>query len=225
MGSAIGEILPLAVGVAISPIPIIAVVLMLSTPKGKGNGLSFLLGWLLGLGLVGVIVLLVADPAGASEGGGAAMWVGWLVLVLGLVAVLIGIRSWRGRPRGDEEPPMPKWMSAIDQFTPGKSLGLGFLLAALNPKNLTLTLAAAASIAAVGLSSTDSYIVLAVFVVIGTIGLAIPIGVYFLGGDTAAQTLADLRHWLAINNATIMAVLFLIIGAKLIGDAIVAFFG
>ncbi len=208
----------MAVGVAISPIPIIAVVLMLSTPKAKGNGLSFLLGWLLGLGLVGVIVLLVAEPAGASEDGGPATWVGWVVLILGLIAVLIGIRSWRNRPRGDEEPPMPTWMSAIDQFTPGKSLGLGFLLAALNPKNLTLTLAAAASIAAAGLSSTDSYIVLAVFVVIGTIGLAIPIGVYFLGGDTAAQTLADLRHWLAINNATIMAVLMVVIGAKLVGS-------
>ncbi len=218
MGSAIGEILPLAVGVAISPIPIIAVVLMLSTPKGKGNGLAFLLGWLIGLGLVGVIVLLVADPAGASEDGGPAMWVGWLLLVLGLLAVLIGFRSWHGRPRGDEEPPMPKWMSAIDQFTPGRSLGLGFLLAALNPKNLTLTLAAAASIAAAGLSSSDSYIVLGVFVVIGTIGLGIPIGVYFLGGDTAAETLAGLRHWLAINNATIMAVLMVVIGAKLIGS-------
>ena len=219
MGSAIGEILPLAVGVAISPIPIIAVVLMLSTPKGKGNGLAFLLGWLIGLGLVGVIVLLVADPAGASEDGGPAIWVGWFVLILGLIAVLIGIRSWRGRPRGDEEPPMPKWMSAIDQFTPSRSLGLGFLLAALNPKNLTLTLAAAASIAvAAGLSSTDSYIVLAVFVVIGTIGLAIPIGIYFLGGATAAETLADLRHWLANNNATIMSVLMVVIGAKLIGS-------
>jgi threonine/homoserine/homoserine lactone efflux protein len=218
MGPAIGEILPIAIGVAISPIPIIAVVLMLSTPKGKGNGLAFLVGWLLGLVLVGVTVLLVADPAGASEDGGPATWVGWLLLVLGLLAVLIGIRSWRGRPQGDEEPPMPKWMSAIDQFTAGKSLGLGFLLAALNPKNLTLTLAAAASIAAAGLSSTDSYIVLAVFVVIGTIGLAIPIGIYFLGGDTAAGTLADLRHWLAINNATIMAVLMVVIGAKLIGS-------
>ena len=218
MGPAIGEILPLAVGVAISPIPIIAVVLMLSTPKGTGNGLAFLLGWLVGLGLVGVIVLLVADPAGASEDGGPATWVGWFVLILGLIAVLIGIRSWRGRPRGDDEPPMPTWMSAIDQFTAGKSLGLGFLLAALNPKNLTLTLAAATSIAGAGLSSTDSYIVLAVFVVLGTIGLAIPIGIYFLGGDTAAQTLVELRHWLAINNATIMAVLMVVIGAKLIGS-------
>ena len=184
MGPAIGEILPIAIGVAISPIPIIAIVLMLSTPKGKSNGLAFLVGWLLGLALVGVIVLLLANPAGASEEGGPATWVGWLLLVLGLLAVLIGIRSWRGRPRGDEEPPMPKWMSAIDQFTAGKSLGLGFLLAALNPKNLTLTLAAAASIAAAGLSSTDSYIVLAVFVVIGTIGL----------GDTHRDLLSRRRH-------------------------------
>jgi threonine/homoserine/homoserine lactone efflux protein len=218
MGAAIGEILPTAIGVAISPIPIIAVVLLLSTRKGKVNALSFLLGWLIGLGLVGVIVLLVADPAGASEDDGPATWVGWLFLVLGLAAVLIGIRSWRGRPRGDEEPPMPKWMAAIDQFTGGKSFGFGFLLAALNPKNLTLTVAAAAAIAAAGLSSTDSYIVLVVFVLIGTIGLAIPIGIYFLGGDRATETLAELRHWLAINNATIMAVLMVVIGAKLVGN-------
>jgi hypothetical protein len=54
MGAAIGQILPEAIGVAISPI--IAVVLMLATPKGEGNGLAFLVGWLIGLGLVGVIV-------------------------------------------------------------------------------------------------------------------------------------------------------------------------
>jgi hypothetical protein len=218
MGSAIGEILPTAIGVAISPIPIIAVVLLLSTPKGKVNALSFLFGWLVGLGLVGVIVLLVADPAGASEDGGPAIWVGWLFMVLGLVAVLIGIRSFLGRPRGDEEPPMPKWMAAIDKFNAGRSIAIGFVLAAVNPKNLTLTLAAAAAIATSGLSTTDSYIVLAVFVLIGTIGLAIPIGIYFLGGDTAAETLAELRHWLAINNAAIMAVLMVVIGAKLIGS-------
>lgn len=218
MGATIGDILPIAIGVAISPIPIIAVVLLLSTRSGKANALSLLLGWLVGLGLIGVIVLRAADPAGASEGDGPATWVGWLLLVLGLAAVFLGIRSWRGRPRGGEEPPLPKWMAAIDQFTAGKSLGFGFLLSALNPKNLTLTLAAAAAIAAAGLSSGDSYIVLAVFVLIGTLGLAIPIGIYFLGGDKAADTLAELRHWLAINNATIMAVLMVVIGAKLIGN-------
>jgi hypothetical protein len=224
MGSAIGEILPTAIGVAISPIPIIAVVLLLSTPAGNGNALAFFLGWLVGLGLVGVIVLRLADPAGASEDGGPALWVGWLLLILGLLLVFIGIRSWLIRPRGDEEPPLPTWMAAIDRFTPGKSLGFGFLLSALNPKNLTLTVAAGAAIAATGLSTTDSYIVLAVFVVIGTLGLAIPIGIYFLGGDKAPETLAELRHWMAINNATIMAVLMVVIGAKLIGNGMQVIF-
>jgi hypothetical protein len=115
---------------------------------------------------------------------------------------------------------MPKWMGAIDRFKLGQSLGIGFVLAALNPKNLTLTLAAAATIAGAGLAGSDPYIVLAVFVIIGTLGLAIPIGIYFLGGDKAAETLADLRHWLAVNNAAIMSVLFVVIGAKLVGSGL-----
>ena len=46
---------------------------------------------------------------------------------------------------------MPKWMATIDRFTAGKSLGLGAALSGVNPKNLALTLAAAASIAQAGL--------------------------------------------------------------------------
>ncbi|HEY6627453.1 MAG TPA: GAP family protein [Acidimicrobiia bacterium] len=216
----IGEVLGEAVGVAISPIPIIAVVLMLASARGKSNSLAFLVGWLVGLGLVGVVVLAVADPAGASTDSGPATWVGWLFLVLGAFAVLAGIRMFNKRPRGDDEPPMPKWMAAMDQFTTLKSLGTGFLLAALNPKNLTLTLAASAAIASAGLSSSDEYITLALFVLVGTLGLAIPIGIYFFGGDKAAGTLADLRHWLAINNAAIMSVLFVVIGAKIFGGGL-----
>ena len=59
MGAAIGEMLPLAIGIAISPLPIIAVILMLTTPKARTNGLAFLGGWLLGLAVVGAIVLVV----------------------------------------------------------------------------------------------------------------------------------------------------------------------
>ena len=218
MGSAIGAILGEAVGVAISPVPIIAVVLLLSSPKGKGNALSFLTGWLIGLGVVGAVVLALADPTNASSDAGPAAWVGWMFLILGALLVLIGVRAWRHRPRGGVEPPLPKWMAAIDGFTPGRSLVIGFALAALNPKNLTLTLAASATIATAGLATSESYIVLAVFVMIGTLGLAAPVGIYFLGGDKAAETLGELRHWLAMNNSAIMSVLCLVIGSKLLGN-------
>jgi hypothetical protein len=48
IGQAIGQALPFAVGVALSPVPIIAAVLMLSIPKGSVNGLAFLTGWVVG---------------------------------------------------------------------------------------------------------------------------------------------------------------------------------
>ncbi len=57
MGQAIGDILPMAVGVAISPVPIIAVVLMLGTPPARANGPAFAVGWLAGLTIVGSIAL------------------------------------------------------------------------------------------------------------------------------------------------------------------------
>lgn len=215
MGKAIAGVLPEAVGVAISPVPIIAVVLMLATPKGKANGLAFLVGWVLGLFLVGTIVLLVADPAGASTDAGPASWVGWLSLVLGILAVLGGIGQFRKRPEPGEVAPLPSWMKAIDKFTAGRASAIGLALAAVNPKNLMLTLAAAVAIAGAGLEGSQSFVALGVFVMIGSLGLAIPILIYFLGGAKAADTLEEMRQWLAVHNPAIMTVLFVIIGMKL----------
>jgi threonine/homoserine/homoserine lactone efflux protein len=138
MGEAIGQSLPLAVGVALSPVPIIAVVLMLTTARARANGPTFVLGWLVGLGVVGAVVLALAGPGAAGEEGQPAAWVSWLKLLLGLGLVLVAVRQFRGRPRGDEEAPLPKWMGAIDRFGPGQAVGGGAVLAGANPKNLLL---------------------------------------------------------------------------------------
>jgi hypothetical protein len=66
VGDAIGQTLPMAVGVALSPIPIVAVVLMLVTERAQVNGPAFVLGWLIGLVIVGVIVLSVSSGADAA---------------------------------------------------------------------------------------------------------------------------------------------------------------
>jgi hypothetical protein len=69
MGQAVGQILPLAVGAAISPVPIIASVLLLLTPRGASTGTAYVVGWLIGLIALGAIILLIAHPAGASSAG------------------------------------------------------------------------------------------------------------------------------------------------------------
>ncbi len=143
MGQAIGDMLPAAVGVAISPIPIIAVVLMLVSPRGRVNGPSYLLGQIVGVLGAGAIVLLIAGAVGGSDDTQPAGWVSWLTLVLGVLLLFLALKQWRARPREGEAPETPKWMDAIDDFTPAKALAAGIVLSALNPKNLILTTPAA----------------------------------------------------------------------------------
>jgi hypothetical protein len=68
MGQVLGDILVPAIGIAISPVPIIAVILMLFSAKARENGPAFLGGWLLGVAGVLLVVIAVTGAAGASSG-------------------------------------------------------------------------------------------------------------------------------------------------------------
>jgi hypothetical protein len=70
MGPAIGDVILLALGVALSPIPIITVILMLLSPKAQENGPAFLVGWVAGLAGVSLVVTALSGNAGLESGGG-----------------------------------------------------------------------------------------------------------------------------------------------------------
>jgi threonine/homoserine/homoserine lactone efflux protein len=221
---AIGGLLPSAVGVALSPVPMIAVILMLATPRARANGAAFGLGWTAGLVIVNVVVLVVAS--GADDASGAASdSVNWVTLGLGVLFLVMAARQWRSRPRSGEAPTLPKWMATIDSFTPGKSLVLGAALSGANPKNLALTLAAAGSIAQAGLSGSESALAVAVFVVIGSLTVVGPVVWYLVASDRAAGPLEQLKSFMAQHNAVIMMVVLLVLGAKLIGNGLASVTG
>ena len=155
---------------ALSPIPIIAVILVLGTPRARSDGPAFALGWVLGMVVVSVVVVVVADGAHDPDSTSADT-VNWGTLGLGVLFLVMAMREWRKRPRHGEAATMPKWMQTIDTIPPGKALVLGAALSGLNPKNLALTLAASASIAQAGLSDVDTAIAIAVFVVIASVSV------------------------------------------------------
>jgi threonine/homoserine/homoserine lactone efflux protein len=223
MGDAIGQSLSLAIGVALSPMPIIAVTLLLVTARARANGSAFVLGWVLGLAVAGAIVLAVAGPADAAGDEGPATWVDVLKIALGALLVLVAIRQWRSRPGNEAQGESPKWMAAIEGFTPVKALGTGALLAGANPKNTPLVVGAAAAIAQTGISGAQQAIAYAVFAIIGTIGVGVPLVLYFTMGQRSREILKRMRDWMSHNNVTIMAVLCLVIGTKLVGDGITGF--
>jgi hypothetical protein len=222
MGSVIGAVLPLAIGIAISPIPIIASILMLLSPKAKGTSVGFLLGWVVGI-LVAVTVFTLISSVLPDGDSGSKPMQGVIQIVLGVGLLLLALRQWRSRPKPGEEPALPKWMSAIDTMNAGRGFGLGFLLAAVNPKNLLLGAGAGVTIGSAGLSAGSIAVVIGVFTVIAAASVAIPVIAYLVAAKRMAGPLESLRGWLVHNNATVMAVLLLVIGFVLIGKGIASF--
>jgi hypothetical protein len=220
MGHAVGDVLGLAAGVAVSPLPIIAMILILATPRGRLNGVLFTLGWVLGLTVLGASMLVVGGSGGAFSNHQPATWVGAVKLVLGVLLVLLGAWQWRRRPKDRAQAQLPTWMAAIDRFTPPKILGLGLVFSAGNLKNAPLTIAAGASISSAGISVPLQIATLAIFVIIASLGLLAPLAVYVIMGERAERILGTWRDWAAQHNAAVMAVLFFVLGLKLVGDGI-----
>jgi threonine/homoserine/homoserine lactone efflux protein len=219
IGEVIGDLLPSAVGVALSPVPIMAVILMLATPRARSNGPAFVGGWVLGLTAVTVAVLGLAG--GADDGdSGASDAVDVAKLLFGVVLLAVAVKQWRSRPRPGEPPAAPGWMSAIDGFTAGRSFLLGLGLSALNPKNLALAVAAGAGIAQAGLSAGGDGVAEVVFVVIGSLSVAGPVVAHLVAGDAVRGPLESVKEFMADHNAAIMAAVCLVLAAKLIGAGI-----
>jgi len=117
----------------------------------------------------------------------------------------------------------PGWMRTIDEFTIAKAAGAGFALSALNPKNLLLTAAAALEVAEAGLPAGRQVALLLVFLLVASSSVMTPLVLALVLADRSRELLEGLRGWMARYNAVIMGLLFLLIGAKLIGDAISGF--
>jgi len=220
MGKGISEVLTFAVGVAISPVPIIAVTLMLFSQRARVNGLMFLLGWVVALAVISGAAYVAADQANAATDSTTSDTIAWGRILFGVLLLVLAARNWRTRPAPGTEPEMPKWMAGIDTLKPGKALGLGLLLAGVNPKNLMLAAAAGAGLAALGLSTADAIGSLIVFVIIASLTIGGPVVYYLIGGDSAKGQLDEMKNWLALHNNAVMAVLFLVFGAKLIADGL-----
>lgn len=218
MNGVIGDILPLAVGVAISPVAIIAAILMLLSAQAGRTSVGFLLGWVVGIAAAVIVFTVVSASLGAAR---SPTGVSWVKVVLGAVLMADGLRQWRGR--GDDKGP-PPWMARIDRMGFVAAVGLGLALAAINPKNLLMAVAAGVAIGAGGLGVGDGLVVvIAIYTVIAASTVAVPVVAYAVARDRMRTPLAETKAWLQHNNAAVMSVLFLVIGAVLVGKGVGGF--
>jgi hypothetical protein len=214
----LGDLLPYAVPVALSPLPIIAVVMLLLAPAGTGGGLGFLVGRL--AALVGA-TLAFATLSGLLDGGvGGEEKRGWLRIGLGLALIVAAAAIRRKHRKAGAAAEPPGWLQSIDRATPASALRLGAMLTLVNPKELAFTFGAGLMIG--GLAAGQAIAAAGAFAAVSALGVAVPVLAMLLAGDGARERLGGVRDWLLRNQAVAMAVVLLLIGAMLIGSGIEA---
>jgi hypothetical protein len=225
MGTVIADILPLAVGVALSPIPIIAVILMLFSKNARSTSMGFLVGWFLGVTIVATAIVFIANPTQQATGGETSPMSAIVHILLGVLLLAAAYRNWKKRPKPGEQVDMPKWMSSIDSMSAGKALGLGALLSGVNPKNLALIIAAGVAIAAAELTTSQTIVALVIFILVACVSVAAPVIVYLVMGSKAESMLNTWKAWLTQNNATVMTILLLVFGVIVLSKGLGAWIG
>ncbi len=215
MLQALGGSLSAAVGIAISPVPIIATVLMLLAPRARSASVGFAVGWLVG---IVVAVGVMGALAQSLDGGPLLGDTGRVVIyaVLGLLLLVLAWREFQHRNEGG----MPGWMAAVDSMSVGKAAALGAALSALNPKNLGLAAVAGVDIGGAGLSGAETLVVVLVFALLAGSTVLVPVIAYLLVPGRMAGPLDSLKNWLTANNHTVMSVLLLVLGVVVLGKAL-----
>lgn len=221
MNEVLGATVTLALGVAISPVPVIATILMLLSPRAGRTSTTFLLGWL--VGITAAISLTTAlgtlIPAGDGGDGGRPV-VAAVQALLGVGLLALAARQWRDRPGPRDEPALPEWMTSFTSVSAAKAFGLGALLSAANPKNLLLAAGAGVTFSQADLPTGSMVASIVIWVLIAASTVAIPVVGALSMPDRVAAPLGRLKTWLATNNAAVMCVLLLVIGVNLLGKAI-----
>ncbi len=215
-----GVIAP-ALGVALNPFPIIAIILVLASEQAKSGGLALLAGWSGGICVAVGLLVLIANLGGLGPNEESTpRWLSLLKLAVGILLLVLAARKWMGRPRAGDEAELPSWLAAIPEQSPAQLMRFGALLGGVNPKNLMFSLIASASIAGSGASVAGEIALWLIYIVVASATVLIPVGWYLLAPASAIPVLEKVRGWLVRHNVTILAAMLLIIGLLQVANGI-----
>ncbi|HEY5876518.1 MAG TPA: GAP family protein [Ilumatobacteraceae bacterium] len=216
----IGATLPAALAIALSPFPVIGIVLILSGTHGRRSGPLFAVGWVVGLAVVAALVALAFGAADDPDSTSSAI-ADWSRVLAGVGLIVLGLRKWATRPRSGDEVEAPRWMASLDEVTAGKAFLLGVLLSGANPKNFVLTAAAATSMIEAGAHGSDLVVAVIVFVLVGSCTVIGAVIVRLVGGQRGIVLLDAVRQFMVANSTVIAVIILLILGAKVLGDGLI----
>lgn len=215
----IGSLVPYAIGVALSPSPVMAVLMLLSV--STRNAAAMTATRVASVAAIVIIVALLSDFVPESRGGGIAEMV--LQLVLGITLMAFGIVSWLRRPRSGTDPATPpRWLTSLQQLSTPGAIRLGIVVTVANLKELAFGVGAGLIIGSAHLGPGPSLVATAVYTALACLSVLVPVVVVAAGGDAARRPLDATRDWLTRNSTVVVGAVMLIIGAMLFGNGLAA---
>lgn len=218
MLDALAESLPLAVALALSPLAIASVVLMLLSARPRAASVAFLIGFLIAIVVVTAAGYLLASVL--PHRGETSISAPWVLLILGVLAILLAVKQWRSRPKAGDELELPGWIAKVEGITTPSAFVMGAFFGGIKPKNLLLSIGLGVSLEALTLSTGEAAIVIGIVALIASIPVMVPVIISLVALERVAGTLDRLRAWMVQNNAAMVGTILLLVGVLLIGQAV-----
>lgn len=216
MNEAVGYLLPLASVVALSPLTLIAAVII----TGNRSRFAFLSGNLVIILVLLTLCVQLANVLIKPNEQEADRLSGMALIALGSALVVLAGRKFATVRQGEIAGELPAWADNIERLSLMRTFLLGVVLAGVNPKNLLLMMSAATIIVSVDRDFATEMLLVIGFAVTASM---VPIGI-FIGMVTfprpMSKLMVGLRSWLIQHNIAITATILLVIGLNVVGNGI-----
>lgn len=206
-------LLLLALALAVQPWSVLAAVLLVTSERGVAKAVAFAAGWVLALTVVAVAVVALypATPKVTSS----SPWVSWVQLGSGAaLGAWLYVRS--RAPAVPKSESQPRWMARLDSMSPWPA----FLLGAFLP-NYVIVVAAVGDVLQAGLTQVWTAVVLLLFVVVASAGVAIPLLVLVSRREDAPVIYGRWRAWLVTHGQALVLVVLTVVAVVLMAKGVV----
>ena len=203
-----------------SPLALVATLVVLGSDRARINGVVFGSAFLLAQSGTYVAGYLLGAAVAPSDSTGAVK--ASLELVFGLLLLAAGLRGRRGSAQALRDLPSRSdaVFARLSEVKPSTAFGVGLPLG-VGAKRLVVTLLAAATVAASGLVPSERVGLSALYVLLATVVVWAPVGLYVVFGGSGDETFAATRRWVTAHERQLVVWLALALGALLAVDGLV----
>lgn len=201
MADTLVNILPYTIGLIVSPLPVVALILLLVGDGGTKKGTLFEILWLATSYLATLLIMVLLESFATLENDGQKpSWQFVVSVIMGVVLLFLALltRTRIFRKKHDIKVRKPAWMKVLDHFNMLEVALITVALVIANPVNLSMILAASIELANMGTTLEDAVAPVAIFVLIGSLSVLVPYFLVLFAGKRAHNFLHSVRHWLML---------------------------